>query len=123
MFNNTEELFSGKWSISIDLNYSIEALRFLNEILQWNRENRPFPDQLVDHPYFETNIKELALVRNLVSDLPKLTFPCLKDRKLMFNTKDSSEFEEFYKNLTRQQNYSMELRNSLHEFETRDCTN
>ena len=52
VFSSPEELEYGTWSISTELNYSVEALRFLNEILQWSRDFRPFPDQLVSHPYF-----------------------------------------------------------------------
>ena len=44
VFSSPEELEYGTWSISTELNYSIEALRFLNEILQWSRDFRPFPD-------------------------------------------------------------------------------
>lgn len=44
VFSSPEELECGTWSISTELNYSIEALRFLNEILQWSRDFRPFPD-------------------------------------------------------------------------------
>ena len=60
VFNNLDELASGKWSISTELSFSIEAIRFLNEILQWSREYRPFPDELVDHPYFYTEVDKLV---------------------------------------------------------------
>ena len=100
MFNSLEELFSGKWSISTDLNYSIEALRFLNEILQWNRDYRPFPDQLVSHPYFSADLESLVSVKQLVPTLKKLALPCLMNRELMFNIKDSSDFEDLYRSFT-----------------------
>ena len=44
VFESFEELCIGKWTIPTSLNYSIEAIRFLNEILRWNRDYRPFPD-------------------------------------------------------------------------------
>ena len=44
LFNSIEELQSGRWSIPTDFRYSIEALKFLNEILTWDRDLRPFPD-------------------------------------------------------------------------------
>ena len=44
LFNNVSELQSGMWSISTHLNCSVEALRFLNEILTYDKNLRPFPD-------------------------------------------------------------------------------
>ena len=44
LFSNFDELSLGSWSISTDLDYSIEAVRFLNEILTWNPNFRPYPD-------------------------------------------------------------------------------
>ena len=52
LFNDFNKLMEGTWSISTDLDYSIEGLRFLNEIIQFDKERRPFPDQLTSHPYF-----------------------------------------------------------------------
>ena len=52
LFSSVDELYSGTWSIPTDLDYSIEAMRFLNEILRWNRNARPYPDQLPYHNYF-----------------------------------------------------------------------
>ena len=44
LFNSLDQLESGEWSISTDSDYSIEALRFLNEILTSDKQKRPFPD-------------------------------------------------------------------------------
>ena len=44
LFSSLDELYEGEWSISTDLDYSLEALRFLNEILTSDKRKRPFPD-------------------------------------------------------------------------------
>ena len=69
VFDSFEELCIGKWTIPTSLNYSIEAIRFLNEILRWNRDYRPFPDELMSHPYFKTNTDKLAKVKEQVPNL------------------------------------------------------
>ena len=44
LFSSLDQLQKGEWSISTDLDYSIEALRFLNEILTSDKQRRPYPD-------------------------------------------------------------------------------
>ena len=62
----------GEWSIPTTLDYSIEALRFLNEIVQYDKELRPFPDQLVNHPYFKCDVKSQPRVRHYLPPLLRL---------------------------------------------------
>ena len=57
IFGDFDKLNSGQWSIPTELDYSIEALRFLNEIVQYDKNCRPFPDQLTNHPYFKCDVK------------------------------------------------------------------
>ena len=56
MFDTKNQPQQGKWCISTNLNYSIEALRFINETVQFDRGRRQFPNKLVDHPYFKTDV-------------------------------------------------------------------
>lgn len=52
LFATPIQLKLGVWQISTEIDFSIEALRFMNEILTWDQNHRPFADKLVNHDYF-----------------------------------------------------------------------
>ena len=103
---------SGKWYIRTDIDYSVEALRFLNETVVYDRERRPFPDRLADHPYFKCDLSHQVTVRERLSELARQELTCLNQpqgvpsppsgsgRKLWFDAKDPSSFEELYQYCT-----------------------
>ena len=64
MFADAKQHEAGKWCISAEADYSIECLRFINELVLYERERRPFPDKLLLHPYLKCNIKEATLVKD-----------------------------------------------------------
>ena len=58
IFHSGKQKASGKWFISTEIDYSVECLRFLNETVMHDRERRPFPDKLRDHPYFKCDLSQ-----------------------------------------------------------------
>lgn len=100
LFTTPEQLNSGTWSISTDLEYSIEAIRFLNEILTWDRNLRPFPDKLPHHIYFQCDIDRLVTVKKVAPTLAQISLPCVKPGWLEFSIKNSSNFDDLYRFFT-----------------------
>ena len=47
---------NGIWYLPLDIDYSIETVRFLNETIQYNPKFRPFPDQLTVNPYLRADL-------------------------------------------------------------------
>ena len=92
MFNDSAELHMGEWSILTTLEYSIEALRFLNEIVQYEKEFRPFPDQLMNHPYFNCDVRSQPPVKRYLKSLLKLGLTSVSKYQLTFNSKDPIDF-------------------------------
>ena len=112
IFHNETQKTSGKWYIRTDIDYSVEALRFLNETVVYDRERRPFPDRLVDHPYFRCDLSHQATIRERLPELARQELACLNQpqgvpsppsgsgRKLWFDAKDPSSFDELYQYCT-----------------------
>ena len=69
MFSDSKQHATGKWSISAEADYSIECLRFINELVLFDRERRPFPDRLLDHPYLRCNLKDTQLVKDKLAEI------------------------------------------------------
>ena len=51
-FQNEVERDNGVWSLPFKIDFSIEIVRFLNELFRYDPKYRPFPDELAMHPYF-----------------------------------------------------------------------
>ena len=77
MFDTKNQPSQGKWCISMSLDYSIEALRFINETVQYDRERRPFPNKLLDHPYFKINQAKQKAVNLRLDELKSANLMCL----------------------------------------------
>ena len=109
VFLNSEQFNQGTWSISTELNYSIECLRFMNETLQFDKELRPFPDALKDHPYLRCNLHTQLTIRERLSGLKAQNLRCMSNDgdNLCFSSKDPSLFEELYQFWTGNDSYSV----------------
>ena len=109
VFLDEEQFNQGTWSISTELDYSIECLRFLNEALQHDREMRPFPDTIKEHPFLRCNLQTQLTIRERLSGIKAKKLRCTldDDKKLCFNSKDPSVFEELYKFWTGDPSYSV----------------
>ena len=115
IFHNEKQKASGKWFIGTETDYSVECLRFLNETVMYDRERRPFPDKLRDHPYFKCDLSQQMSIRERLGELSKQEFGCLtkpsgvgsilgpqqvEGKRLWFDAKDPSGFEELYQYCT-----------------------
>ena len=109
VFLSEDQFDSGIWSISTELDYSIECLRFLNETLQYGKELRPFPDALKDHPYLRCNLNTQLTISQRLPELKAQNLQCMSggDNELCFDSKDPAAFEELYKFWTGDESYSM----------------
>ena len=107
MFDTKNQPSQGKWCISTNLDFSIEALRFINETVQYDRERRPFPNKLIDHPYFKINQTKQKAVNLRLDELKSANLMCLQysdynnieqedQTRLWFDAKDPTIFEELY---------------------------
>lgn len=68
---------NGVWSLPLNLDVSIETLRFLNETIQYNPKFRPFPDQLMAHPYFDVDLSQANPVRLKLHEMVQGKMMCL----------------------------------------------
>ena len=68
MFRTDEELHNAKWSMN-NLDCSIESIRFITETVTYYMEKRLFPDQLIDHRYFQVDVTQLPTVRSKLSEI------------------------------------------------------
>ena len=66
----------------LKVNCSIETARFLNELLQYDPKFRPFPDELVKHPYFETDLTNAKPLSASLMELRREKVKCL-DRSIV----------------------------------------
>lgn len=71
ILNDEVQYIKGKWSIAIDIHYSIESLRFLNQTVMINPGHRSYLDQLVEHHYLKCNLKDLTSHNERLLDIIK----------------------------------------------------
>ena len=120
MFDTKNQPQQGKWCISTNLNYSIEALRFINETVQFDRGRRQFPNKLVDHPYFKYDVSKQQTIKERLNELKMANLMCLDhlnhnqidvedQSRLWFDAKDPSIFEELYVYYTGLKDYSIPI--------------
>ena len=77
MFSDSQQHATGKWYISAELEYSIECLRFINELVQYDRDRRPFPDKLMKHSYLKCDLNETILVKNKLEEIREADLMCM----------------------------------------------
>ena len=69
MFADSKQHSTGKWFIQGEADYSIECLRFINELVQFDRDRRPFPDKLLEHPYLKVNLHETLQLKDKLDEI------------------------------------------------------
>ena len=102
MFNSKKQLLDGRWCIN-NLDCSIEFLRFINETVQFSRENRPWADQVLKHPYFSIDLTTVPTIKQNLSKLRQYKLACFETqidgisknfKQMSFSSKDLSNFNE-----------------------------
>ena len=77
-FQSEQNRDSGIWYIPLKYDISIETMRFLNETMLFEEKFRPFPDQLLKHPYIMTSdVTDARPVRGKLILLKKERAMCL----------------------------------------------
>ena len=71
MFQSAEELKKGTWPLT-NLDCSVELVRFISETVVYDREKRPFPDKVKDHPYFSVDVDKAPKIRSRLHFLSPL---------------------------------------------------
>ena len=66
MFNTDTQEKWGKWFINRYANYSVEALRFIQETVLFNKELRPDAMQLQEHDYFKRDLASLGTIAQTI---------------------------------------------------------
>ena len=60
-----------RWSIQIGAgasNISIDCLKLVSDSVVYNMEKRPFPELLIEHPYFQTDLSTSVKINQLVGE-------------------------------------------------------
>ena len=57
-----------------NLDCSIESIRFITETVTYYMEKRLFPDQLIDHRYFQVDVTQLPTIRSKLSKMSPMRF-------------------------------------------------
>ena len=78
MFRKEQQIEWGKWFIARQSNYSIEALRFIHEVVLYNKERRLDARQILQHEYFSQDPNNLESIAQLL-DNANLTLSCMCD--------------------------------------------
>ena len=78
MFRKEQQIEWGKWFIARQSNYSIEALRFIHEVVLYNKERRLDARQILQHEYFSQDPNNLESIAQLL-DNSNLTLSCMCD--------------------------------------------
>ena len=77
-FQSEQNRDSGIWFIPLKYDISIETMRFLNETMLFEEKLRPFPDQLLKHPYIMTSdVTDARPIRGKLMLLKKERAMCL----------------------------------------------
>ena len=71
MFQSEEQLKKGTWQLT-NLDCSAELVRFISETVVYDREKRPFPDKVKDHPYFSVDVDKAPTIRSRLYKLSPL---------------------------------------------------
>ena len=79
-----EEIMSGKYSLPQNLKISLEAISFINGLLQFYPEKRMNWDQIRNHPFIVNDIKNLHFVDLTTVDSP--------NQKVLIDTKNCENF-------------------------------
>ena len=99
MFQNEEQLNKGIWSLT-NLDCSAELVRFITDTVAYDREKRPFPDKVKDHPYFSVDVDRVPSIRSrlyLMSSKRLESFGShIEPTYLQFDSKNNHTFNEFY---------------------------
>ena len=99
MFQSEEELKKGTWPLT-NLECSAELVRFITETVVYDREKRPFPDKVKDHPYFSLNVDRAPQIRSRLYQLSPLRLESFSSHfeptYLKFDVKNTRSFNEFY---------------------------
>ena len=93
------------WSIEMGQNspkVSLEALKFITDTVKTNHEARPYPGELINHPYFKVNLSEYLPLQELLvkADIDYKSYfsssSSSKTQRIVFNTETPQKFYEFY---------------------------
>ena len=80
----------GQWNLPLKVNPSVEAIGFLNDMLQYNHKRRISISELVNHPYLKkdpTSLKSLTTNPKFKTYSENLVL--ISNNNLKFNIKDS----------------------------------
>ena len=120
MFNKDTQERWGKWFINRYANYSVEALRFIQETVLFNKELRPDAMQLQEHDYFKRDLASLGTIAQTIDQLRNI--PCMETpieingifqqsdnipgfAKLWFDSRNPENFMQFYRHMTGNESY------------------
>lgn len=73
-----EDIEQTEWCLS-NLNCSIEFIKFIQEVVQSDMNNRPFPDQLKINPYFSVDLSSVQTISQYMPWMHK-GLACLKSK-------------------------------------------
>ena len=82
---------------------SLEALKFIADTVKTDHEARPYPGDLINHPYFKVDLKEFPPLQDLLvkADIDYKSYFATshssKQQKIVFNTETPQKFYDFYK--------------------------
>jgi len=89
-----------------NLNCSIDFVKFIHEVVQCDKDRRPFPDQLKKNPYFSVDLKKVQTIEYLMPALQKNRLACRKSKsgqvyseytpQLWFDSINAGNFDQFY---------------------------
>ena len=132
MFNTETQEKWGKWYINRYANYSVEALRFIQETVLFNKDLRLEATQLIEHDYFKSDLASLGTIAQTVDQFRNIacketpieidgifqqTDDIPRFAKLWFDSRNPENFMQFYRHMTGNESYSISVGSSIPQVE------
>ena len=97
------------WSVGLgpgSPEISIESLKFISDLVRSDHEQRPFPQDLMKHPYFSVKLHEVEPLQSLLvkAEMDFKSFFSTSSQRIQFNTEQPEQFEQFYKQVLQNAN-------------------
>ena len=77
------------------MHVSVEALKFIDDVVRFDFRQRPVAQDLINHNYFKIDLKEYPKLRDIIHTQNLDGFDCYSNKILLFDTKKSI-FGDFY---------------------------